>query len=40
MAKGRAIFREVKEELGIEIPQEQIKVVEIRKAMIKIKVCI
>lgn len=27
-----AIFREVKEELGIEIPQEQIKVVEIRKS--------
>ena len=28
----QAIFREVKEELGIEIPQEQIKVVEIRKS--------
>lgn len=27
-----AIFREVKEELGIEIPQEQIKVIEIRKS--------
>lgn len=27
-----AIFREVKEELGIEIPKEQIKIIEIRKS--------